>query len=71
MEVKSEESESNEFQIYENRPGIPRPYRPSGFCRETHLQGIPTVRGVPIPQPWIFVPGRGRGVYAHAIDEII
>lgn len=23
MEVKSEEPESNEFQIYENRPGIP------------------------------------------------
>ena len=37
MEVKSEESESNEFQIYENRPGIPWPYRPSRFCRETHL----------------------------------
>mgnify|MGYP007038519998 CR=1 FL=1 len=35
MEVKSEKS--NEFQTYENRPGIPWPYRPSRFCRETHL----------------------------------
>ena len=47
MEVKSEKS--NEFQTYENRPGIPWPYWPSRFCREACMHGNTLVWGVSVP----------------------
>ena len=69
MEVKSEGS--NEFQIYENCSGIPFSYWPSRFRRKACMHGNSLVWRVSVPKPWFFVPRRGRGVYAHAIDEII
>ena len=69
MEVKSEGS--NEFQIYENCSGIPFSYWPSRFRRKACMHGNSLVWRVSVPKPWFSVSGRGRGVYAHAIDEII
>ena len=71
MEVKVEESEQSKFQAKQNQTGIPFPHRPSRPVGEARLYSIPTVRGMPLSRAWFSVPGQGRGVYAHAIDEAI
>ena len=71
MEVKSEESEQSKSQAQKNQTGIPFPYRASRSDGEAHLYSIPTVRGMSFSRPWLSLSGRGRGVYAHAIDEAI
>ena len=71
MEVNSEESKPSKFQAKQNQTGIPFPYRPSRSDGEACLYSNPAVRGVPLSQAWLSMPGRGWRMYAHKIDETI
>ena len=71
MEVKIEESEQSKYQAKQNQTGIPFPYRTSRTDWKAHLYSLPAVRGVPLSRAWLSVPGRGRRMYAHKIDEAI
>ena len=71
MEVKSEESKPSKFQAKQNQTGIPFPHRASRTDWKARLYCIPTVRGMPLSRAWFSVPGWGRRMYAHAIDEAI
>ena len=71
MEVNSEESKPSKFQAKQNQTGIPFPYRPSRSNGEACLYSNPAVRGVPLSQAWLSMPGRGWRMYAHTTDETI
>lgn len=71
MEVKSEESKPSKFQAKQNQTGIPFPHRASRTDWEACVYSIPTVWGMPLSRAWFSVPGWGRRMYAHAIDEAI
>ena len=71
MEVKSEESKPSKSQVKQNQTGIPFPHRASRTDWEACVYSIPTVWGMPLSRTWFSVPGWGRRMYAHAIDEAI
>ena len=69
MEVKIEESEQWKFQTKTNQTGIQFPSRPSHSDGEAHLYSVTIVRGMSLSRSRLSLSGRGRGVYAHTIDE--
>lgn len=71
MEVNREESEQWKFKNQTNHTRIPFPHGASCPDGEARLYGIPIVRGMPLSRTWFSLSGRGRGVYAHAIDKTI
>lgn len=71
MEVKIEESEQSKFQAKQDQTGIPIPHRTPRSDGEARLYSNSAVRGMPLSQSWLSVPGRGWRMYAHKIDEAI